>query len=500
MAKLTEFAIDRTSARRRAALGRYAAYATVGILISDALLIVVGFAIAYILRYRVSWPPPLNLVVREVLTVNSTPFTSFVPYVLLLLVVLLFQFAMKGLYRLPRNAGLLDYAGKIISSTTTGVAFVVLVGVVQQPLYSRLIYAFAWITIVVLLCAKRGLLISLRRWRWARGIGRERVLVVGGTGLGRQVMESIVARPYLGYALVGYLDDSPPPPRQRPDCHFRHLGSVDNLVSLVRSGRADQVILALPFWQHHQLPTLVSICREAGVEFRVAPDLYELSFERVAVADLSGIPLIGLKENSLTGLNLVIKRATDITLTLLAAPLLLPLAGIIALAIRLDSPGPVIFRQKRIGKGGQPFTAYKFRTMVVDAEERKSELAALNEADGPIFKMRNDPRTTRVGRILRRTSLDEIPQFWNILRGEMSLVGPRPPTPNEVEHYADWHRRRLEVTPGLTGLWQVLGRSDISFDEMVRLDIYYAENWSPSMDLRILLQTIPAVISGKGAY
>ncbi len=160
----------------------------------------------------------------------------------------------------------------------------------------------------------------------------------------------------------------------------------------------------------------------------------------------------------------------------------------------------MIFQQQRVGRGGRPFTAYKFRTMVADAEARKAELAALNEADGPLFKMRNDPRTTRVGRVLRRTSLDELPQFWNVWRGEMSLVGPRPPTPDEVADYAEWHKRRLDVTPGLTGLWQVLGRSDTSFDEMVRLDIYYAEKWSPGMDLRILLQTIPVVISGKGAY
>ena len=237
-----------------------------------------------------------------------------------------------------------------------------------------------------------------------------------------------------------------------------------------------------------------------GVEFRVAPDLYELSFDRVDVGDLSGIPLIGLKELSLRGWNLVVKRAMDLALTLLAAPVVLPLAALIVVAIRRDSPGPAIFEQRRLGKDVRPFTAYKFRTMVVDAEARKAALAPLNEADGPLFKIRNDPRMTHVGRILRRTSLDELPQLWNVLRGEMSLVGPRPPTLEEAACYQEWQARRLEVLPGLTGLWQVLGRSDTSFNEMVRLDIYYAENWSLGMDLRILLRTIPAVISGRGAY
>ena len=194
------------------------------------------------------------------------------------------------------------------------------------------------------------------------------------------------------------------------------------------------------------------------------------------------------------------KRLFDILSSGLALIVLSPLFVIVGLIIKLTSPGPVFYRAKRVGRYGKPFTLYKFRTMVVDAEERKAELTQYNEADGPIFKMRNDPRLTRLGGFLRRTSLDELPQLWNVLRDEMSLVGPRPQLPAEVAQYEDWHYRRLEVKPGLTGLWQVLGRSDISFDEMVRLDIYYAENWSPGMDLRILLETIPAVLSGKGAY
>jgi exopolysaccharide biosynthesis polyprenyl glycosylphosphotransferase len=332
-----------------------------------------------------------------------------------------------------------------------------------------------------------------------RGIDRERVLVVGNTGLGREVMESLVAQPDLGYALVGFLDDRETPINRRT-VHFRRLGPISDLDVCLRGGDIDLVILALPFWEHHRLPELVDICRYAGVEFRVVPDLYQLSFDRIDIGNLSGIPLIGLKEVSLRGWNLVVKRTMDLALTLLALPIVLPLGVMLAIIVRLDSPGPAIFRQRRIGRDGRPFICYKFRTMVVDAEERKAELAALNEADGPLFKIRNDPRMTRVGRFLRRYSLDELPQLWNILRGDMSWVGPRPATPEEVAQYEDWHYRRLTVVPGLTGLSQVLGRSDISFDETVRLDIFYTENWTPGMDLRILLQTIPVVISGRGAY
>jgi exopolysaccharide biosynthesis polyprenyl glycosylphosphotransferase len=486
----------RTSATRRRKKPRSAVLAAV-----DATLILVGFAIAYWMRYIVDWPPPIEQVVREVATQNFVPLSAFMPIALLLTVLLLGQFTIKGLYRLPRTAGLLDHASMIMSSTITGIALLVVVLLIARPFfYSRLIFAFACVVISVLLCLWRGALLGYWRWRWVRGIGRERVLVVGGTGLGRQVMEGIVALPFLGYALTGYLEDREPPPNERPNGHFRHLGPIASLKALVQSGTVDQVIIALPFWQHQLLPELVLICRAAGVEFRVVPDLYELSFDRVDVGDLSGIPLIGLKELSLKGANLVIKRTMDLLIVLLGTPLILPVAAVIALAIKRDSPGPAIFKQERIGKSGKPFITYKFRTMVADAEARKAELAALNEADGPIFKIRDDPRTTQLGRVLRRTSLDELPQLWNVVRGEMSLVGPRPPTPEEVAQYEEWHKRRIEVRPGMTGLWQVLGRSDTSFDEMVRLDIYYAENWSPGMDLRIMLQTIPVVLSGKGAY
>ena len=483
-----------------AATRRASNWPTVLLVGSDAVLILVGFAMAYWMRYNVSWPAPFNRIVQEVLTANYVSFANFLPYALLLTTVLLTLFAMKSLYRIPRNAGLLDYAGPLISGSTTGIALVVLLTIIQRPLYSRLLFAFAWGTIIVLLCASRAVMVNLRRWRWARGRGRERVLVVGGTGLGRQVMDSIVAQTFLGYSLLGYLEDRDPPATERRDGHFRYLGVVQNLEALTRAQPIDQVIIALPFWEHHRLPEIVSVCRVAGIEFRVVPDLFELSFDRINVTNLSGIPLIGLKQLSLRGGNLLLKRVIDLALIILAAPVLLLLGGIVALAVKWDSPGPAIFKQQRVGKGGRSFTTYKFRTMVVDAEARKTALSELNEADGPIFKIRNDPRMTRIGRFLRRASLDEIPQLWNVLRDEMSLVGPRPQLPEEAALYEEWHRRRLEVKPGLTGLWQVLGRSDTSFDDMVRLDIYYAENWSPGMDLRIMLETIPAVLSGKGAY
>ncbi len=210
------------------------------------------------------------------------------------------------------------------------------------------------------------------------------------------------------------------------------------------------------------------------------------------------LPIAAIEEMS--GGAFAVKRAMDLVIAaLLLIALLLPMILIAAL-VRLTSPGPAIFQQERVGRRGTLFTAYKFRTMYVGAELEVEKLKPLNEAAAPLFKIRNDPRLTPVGRLLRRTSCDELPQLWNVLRGDMSLVGPRPALPIEVLHYTEWHMKRLQVSQGATGLWQVSGRSELTFEEMVQLDLYYIEHWSPWLDLKILLRTIPAMLTGRGAY
>ena len=232
----------------------------------------------------------------------------------------------------------------------------------------------------------------------------------------------------------------------------------------------------------------------------VVPDLFQVTKNQVYVDDFNGIPLISTRGVSIQGWNLILKRASDLVLGIAATVISLPLTLLIALAIKLDTTGPVLYSQTRIGKNGVPFRCYKFRSMVVGADSMRPELAEINEATGPLFKVRNDPRRTAVGRLLRRYSLDELPQIINVIRGEMSLVGPRPNLPEETEQYEEWHKKRLTVSPGITGLWQVSGRSDLTFDEMVLLDIYYVENWTITMDIGILLRSLPAVLRGRGAY
>jgi exopolysaccharide biosynthesis polyprenyl glycosylphosphotransferase len=245
---------------------------------------------------------------------------------------------------------------------------------------------------------------------------------------------------------------------------------------------------------------IVRECQWRRVNARIVPDLFQMSLSQVDVDDLGGVPLIGVQEVGFGRGTLVVKRAMDIVGAMIGLVVGAPVMALIGLAIRLNSPGPIIFHQTRIGSHGKPFEIFKFRSMRKGAEEEQERLFERNEADGPLFKIRDDPRCTRVGRFLRRHSLDELPQLWNVLRGEMSLVGPRPPTPREVAGYQEWHRKRLEGRPGMAGLWQVSGRSLLSFEDMVLLDIYYIENWSPWLDLKILLRIVPQVLFGEGAY
>jgi exopolysaccharide biosynthesis polyprenyl glycosylphosphotransferase len=312
------------------------------------------------------------------------------------------------------------------------------------------------------------------------------------------IMQTVVAQPELGYQIVGFVDDE----RTEDIGRFSSLGRLDEIPQLVDQLAVDEVVIALPSSDHARTSEILMSCAERQVGFRIVPDFYELSLNQVDIVDVNGIPLIGVRDVQIAGTNLLVKRAIDVVLAGAALVALSPLIGLIALAIKIDSPGPVVYRSTRVGRGGKTFGCLKFRSMRQDADKQLAKVLHLDEArsGGKLFKIKNDPRRTRVGAWLRRTSIDELPQLWNVLRGEMSIVGPRPPFPHEVEKYEDWHRRRLEVTPGLTGMSQVSGRSELTFDETALLDIWYIENWSLGLDLKIMLRSVPAVALGTGAY
>ncbi|MFQ6014990.1 MAG: undecaprenyl-phosphate glucose phosphotransferase [Anaerolineae bacterium] len=472
---------------------RYRRWLTVALMGVDIVLINVAFALAYWVRYELEWIRPLH-------EFNYIPFQWYLPVALVLTVILLIVYQLEAVYHQPRGASWLDEVYAIFKGTLIGIAIMIVIFFYYRPqFYSRLMFGYAGVLIVALLSLARLVVRITRDRLHKRGIGVDRVLIVGAGEVGRAIMRNIMARPELGYQVVGFVDDDPAKQKAAIG-RFMALGNTDDIPRVVREHNADEVIISLPWMSHRKIMKIMAQCQRQGTRAMFVPDLFQMRLSQVHLDDINGIPLLGLKGVSIRGWNLAVKRAIDIVGSLACLILLSPLLLLIAMAIKLDSRGAVLFAQTRVGRGGKRFTLYKFRSMREGAEEEKRELTGLNETAGPIFKIRDDPRLTRLGKFFRRTSLDELPQLYNVLRGDMSLIGPRPPLPSEVELYEDWHMKRLEVAPGMSGLWQVSGRSELSFDEMVMLDIYYIENWSLGLDFKIMLRTIPTVIFANGAY
>ena len=468
--------------------------------ILDLALINSAFIIAYFIRYALQLGAEIS---EENQVALSNYWWSELTFTFIFFSVLQF----KGFYRLSRTTGFLDEVGMIASAAAYAVlTMLALVFVLRPPSTSRLMYLYLFPLSWVLLSVERLLARWIRRSRYVQGKGVRRVLIVGATDAATRIMRTITDSPLLGLHVVGYIDDEPRfsewmlPLRYRNGEPIPQLDRLGHLTEVVKEHRVDEVIIALPANLHETINVVISACYEQNVTFFLVPDIFELQVSALDLQEINGVPLIGLKDNRLTGWNYFIKRTVDIGLCLgfllFAA---IPMAAIVV-AIKLDSRGPVIFRQERIGKNGKPFMFYKFRSMYTDAEQRLEELKKYNETGGVTFKMADDPRRTKVGKFIRRTSLDELPQIFNILLGQMSFVGPRPGLERELQQYRDWHHRRLEVTPGLTGLAQVSGRSKLKFDDTARLDIYYVENWSLWLDLKILIRTVSAVLEKEGAY
>ncbi|HLZ38679.1 MAG TPA: sugar transferase [Mycobacteriales bacterium] len=332
------------------------------------------------------------------------------------------------------------------------------------------------------------------------------MLVVGGRREVVEMVRTLRREPYAGLAVVGVclpgvnrLDA--PTARLRAEDDIPVVGSLNTVAQAVRTIDADTVaVTASPAVNAATLRRLAWSLESTGVDLVVAPTLTDVAGPRVHVRPVAGLPLLHVEAPEFTGGRQLLKRLVDRCLALAFLLLLAPLLTAIALAVRWDTPGPALFRQTRVGRGGGTFTLYKFRSMVLGAEHQRDALAKDNEHDGVLFKIRQDPRVTRVGRIIRRFSLDELPQLFNVLKGDMALVGPRPPLPGEVEQYGTDVHRRLLVKPGITGLWQVSGRSDLPWQDGVRLDLYYVENWSLTLDLMILWKTLFTVVRAEGAY
>ncbi len=457
----------------------------------DVVLINVAFAFSYYVRYELELLVPVD-------DQFSAPYNAYLSMQAAFTLLTLFFLWVDGAYTERRGGSVFTDLYRIVNAiSTVGVIMFAAVFLLLPRVYSRGLIVWAiFLTVLVLWLARvsqRVVRSQLRR----SGVGVSRVLVVGAGDIGRTVMRTVVAEPGLGYKIVGFLDDDP---AKVEIGRFKSLGSLEYAERVLNSEHIDEVIITLPWMYQRKILAIVRACEARGVRARVVPDLFQLSLNRLDVEEVGGLPLIGIKEPSLSRPGRIAKRALDIIVAAAILILTAPITLLTALLIRFDSPGPVLFSQTRVGERGKTFTVFKFRSMRVGAEAEQEQLRERNEATGPLFKIRDDPRQTRFGRLLRRTSIDELPQFLNVLRGEMSVVGPRPGLPSEVARYQPWHRQRLEVKPGISGLWQVSGRSDLTFDEMCLLDIYYIENWSLALDVQIMLRTIPRVLFGSGAY
>lgn len=499
--------ITKVISQRRSHRSQWRIFQLVALIILDAMLVIASFRLAHYLRYTVLFKSAFLAAIRNNLlgTANSayresyTPLSGFQSLEYGIVIGLILIFALRGLYNIRLTGSWFRQCWSIVSSTTLGLTFLIsYFFVFEPPASSRLLVPFVWATTIIVLCIGRLIVSSAMGLLYRMGLGETRLLVVGSGRLGKLIMQHIAATPYLGYSIIGFLHDMNEPPSDFG--RFKMLGTLEDLGSVIRTMQVDEVIIALPSHLHQQSIRTVRLCERLGTSFKLVPDLYELSLSRIDMEAVEGIPLIGIKQASINRVQGIITRVVDSGLSALILLLGLPFWLCISLAIQLSSPGGIIYKQTRIGLKGRPFKVYKFRTMYQNADQQLLNLLNYNEAQGPLFKMKDDPRVTKVGKFLRRTSLDEIPQLINVLKGDMSLVGPRPPLPHEVEQYEDWQKGRLDMKPGLTGLWQVRGRSDLSFDEGVLMDLYYIENWSLRLYFQILLRTIPVVLFRRGAY
>jgi exopolysaccharide biosynthesis polyprenyl glycosylphosphotransferase len=362
-------------------------------------------------------------------------------------------------------------------------------------------YVFFWGLAIAAVTSSRAL---------ARAFSRRRIsylqnaVIVGAGDVGQLIARKLLQHAEYGINLVGFVDVEPKAQRADLD-HLTLLGPPERLPAIVRTFDIERVVIAFSNESHDETLALIRSLNELGVQVDIVPRLFEIVGPGVDLHTIEGVPLIGLPPIRLSHSSRLIKRTVDVCVSALGLVALAPVLGAIALRIKADSPGPVFFRQTRVGIGDKTFQMYKFRTMAADADARKAEVAHLNMhaengGNARMFKVPDDPRTTTFGRLLRRYSLDELPQLINVLKGDMSLVGPRPLILDEDRLVADWARKRLFLKPGMTGLWQVLGRSDIPFEEMTRLDYLYVMNWSLGGDLSLMLKTLPAVFRARRAY
>lgn len=457
--------------------------------------IIAGF-IAFRMRLDPVVVPPTEQTVLRHLEATA-PLMSIGYLVIFSLYLVLFA-RTYGLYRSPDiRSGLNEQRLTIQATLTAGLLLCGTLYIMKAYAVSRIVVAVTISLTLVMIMLRRFVSRKLRQRRFLQGRETRNVLIVGDGRVGHALRNHLQSLPHMGFRFMGFVSLEATRDTEST-VHTEVIGNIRNCVAIARSLFVDEIYFSTPA----DKDTVIGVVEEAraiGIDVRVVPDLYDGLAWNAPVEYVGQFPTIPLHRGDFPRGAFLFKRLLDISVSLVALLALSPLLLLIAALVRMDSPGPIFYRSERIGRKGRTFTCIKFRTMVADAETLRQQLADRNERDGILFKITNDPRITGIGARLRKYSLDELPQFLNVLLGDMSLVGPRPPIASEVEKYDLSHLRRLDVLPGMTGLWQVEARQDPSFDSYISLDTAYVENWNLMLDLRILARTIGVVLAGTGS-
>lgn len=422
---------------------------------------------------------------RPVLFEFNLPFQKF--FILMIAVVFLFliSYAVSGLYNLRSTRSAAGEFSRVVVASSAGIMAIIIYIFLRQELFnSRFLVLGGWFLAIVLVSLGRFLMRRLQKFLVSRyDFGVHKVLIIGGDGLTERIVDEIRANPAAGYRIVKRLDNP----------------EVEEVESTISNPGVDEVMLADPNYPEEKVLELVEFCHENYIIFKFVPNIYQTLTTNFVVDTFTGVPLIELRRTALGGWGKIIKRTVDMIGSACGLLLLSPVLGIVAFAIKWESEGDVFVGLERISRG-RPFRLYKFRSMMKDAEKYKNLLLPYNERkDSPLFKIKNDPRVTMVGRFIRKYRLDELPQLWNVLRGDMSLVGPRPHQPNEIANYDKHHKKVLAIKAGITGMAQISGSSDLPFEKEVALDTLYIENWSLAYDFKILILTVFKLLSDRSA-
>ncbi len=462
---------------------------------SDALMLIAASALTTYIRFGQ---------LRHVQAIpNATLNLQFADLSLIITVIWLAAIWHESLYDLGAVFWGTGEYRRVVRALSIGVVvFVLATYLLRLPEISRGWLIGSYVAAVTGVIVGRMIVRQVYRWSCRSGFMARSALIVGYNAEAAGLIERLRSDRSHGLVPIGCLASSKADQLALEPVveGVPVIGSTGEIKRILRETPVDTVIIASTAFDSDILARIITDMRGFPVDIQLSSAMFDVATSRVRVLEVSGVPLISIKGVSFSPGRKLAKRTFDLVVTSTIVLLGMPLWLLVAAAIKLESPGPVFYRQTRIGRGGNEFGMYKFRSMRADADAVLAELAEANEATGPLFKMKDDPRITRVGKWLRKFSIDEFPQLINVLKGEMSLVGPRPPLPSETSQYNDYHWRRMEVPPGMTGLWQVSGRSSLTFEEMIRLDLFYIENWSVAFDLSLIARTVPAVLFARGAY